>query len=125
MLARHLEQTYHMRYGGLERMDATIFRLPYGDPATIRTEPPAVLLRELAAAARAGTAVRVPKMGKPDRTRFSELLRQSRDRAAREPQWGGDVVALRLAAMCREWDDRYGVPPSEYERAEYVALRTI
>lgn len=117
-VARHLQQTYSLVYGVLERQEALVFRLPPGDPAVVRTEPPAVFLRELAAAAAAGGSVKTPRMGKPDATRVSELLRQSADRAAREAR--DDTVTRFLAQLCHDWDTTHRVPVDEYERAEYV-----
>ena len=49
-VARHLQQTYHMVYGMLERQEQLIFRV--GPAETQRTEAPAVFLRQLADAVR-------------------------------------------------------------------------
>jgi hypothetical protein len=112
-----------MNYGHLERQDALVFRLAYDDPAVIRTEPPAVLLRELAAAAAAGGTVKAGRMGRPDNARVSELLRQSASRAATEGRDGG--VTQFLAALVREWDAARRLTQfDEYQRAELVRMRT-
>jgi hypothetical protein len=121
-LARHLEQTRHMNYGGTERVEALYFGLPFGDPGVVRTEAPAVLLAELAEAARTGEPVAVPRMTKSDRVRVSELLRQSAARPAREGNPWSDATARELAALAASWDERFRLPVDELERAEYVAL---
>lgn len=117
-IARHFEQTYHVTYEGMERTQALIFRLAYTDPAVVRTEPPAVLLRALAASVKSGASVPVPRMKKPDATRVSELLRQTADRAARDERDHGVVSAL--AGLCREWDTALKVPQDDYQRHELV-----
>ena len=117
-ISRHLSQSYAMNFGGLERQESLIFRLPFGDPATVRTEPPAVLLRELAAAAAAGGTVKPPRMSRADATRMSELLRQSADRAGREAR--DDQVTADLARLWRDWDIDRQVPQDDYERSELV-----
>lgn len=122
-LARHLRQTYGMTYGGLERQEAMMFRLAYDDPAVIRTEAPAVLLRELADAAAAGGTVRLPRMKAPDATRVSELLRQTADRVDRDAR---DEELGRFARQTgRDWDRVRRVPADEYQRAELVRMRSI
>lgn len=116
---RHLEQTYNMTYGSLERQDALMFRLPMGDPSTVRTEAPAQVLRALRDAASAGTPVKVGRMGKPDDARVSELLRQSADRAGREGRDG--QVTQFLAGLWRDWDQRRALARyDEHQRAELV-----
>lgn len=118
---RHLAQTYQMNYGGLERQDALVFRLPVGDPATIRTEVPAVLLRELRDAAAGGGSVKVPRLSKPDSVRVSELLMQTANRADREAR-DGEVTRF-LASLWRDWDTAHKVPADEYQRAELAGFR--
>ena len=115
---RHLDQTYGMNYGSQERAEAMVFRLPVGDPATVRTEPPAVLLRELRDAAAAGTAVKAPRMGRPDAARVSELLLQTASRADREAR-DGQVTEV-LGQLWRGWDAAHKVPADEYQRQELV-----
>ena len=105
-VAHHLEQTYHMRYGGLELTESLIFRLPRDSPDVIRTEPAAVFLRELAAAVRSGAVrMKVPAMTQQERYQVSALLLRSAERPARESRgpWDHPVTSA-LAAMCRTWD---------------------
>lgn len=121
-VGRHLETTYSLVYGMLERQEQLIFRV--GLAETQRTEPPAVFLRELAAAVRAGGPVSVkPPRGKPDCYRVSELLRQSHDRAVREAHgpYGGEAASA-LARLCQEWDSGQKLSGDELERAEWVSL---
>lgn len=126
-VCRHLRQTYGMNYGSIERIESLFFGLPFDDPAVIRTEPPAVLLRQLAAAARSGGSVKVPRMSKPDAVRTSELLRQSAGRASREDRraWDGADAARTLAGLCRDFDESHRLPADELERAEHMRVRAI
>lgn len=117
-VGRHLAQTYGMNYGGMERQEALMFRLRQGDPAVVRTEPPAVLLRELRDAAAAGGAVKTPRLSAPDEARVSELLLQTAERASREAR-DGQVTEF-LSQIWRGWDAARKVPADEYQRAELV-----
>lgn len=121
-VARHLEQSYHLNYGFLERQEQMVFRV--GAEETQRTEPPAVFLRELSAAVRAGgpVSIKVPR-GKPDQYRISELLGQSANRAAREVAGRyGTEAASTLALWTRAWDDTRRLSSDELERAEWITM---
>jgi hypothetical protein len=124
-LARHLEITYHLNYGGAENAGANYRRENPADcvlPDCLTKSPPAVLLRELAEAARAGGTVEVPRLTKADSVRVSELLRQTARRPANEGTTWGDVTARELASLARSWDESYKVPQDEDERAAYVRV---
>lgn len=118
-VARHLAQTYHLNYGGPERQTALIFRMPMGSPELESAEPPAVFLRALLEAVRAGTAkVGVPRMSKPDRFRTSELLRQSASR----PDFG--LVSEALEQLRRVFDEHARIAgTSDGDRAEWITLK--
>ncbi len=115
---RHLEQTYHMNFGGQERITANFFRVPVAE-CTDRTLP-AVVLRDLTAGFRDGGPLRVRAggLGRVERARVSALLEQTAARPSRE---GQDELGRSLERLWREWDRQFKVPAGEYERAELVA----
>lgn len=118
-VVRHLEQTRHLNYGGQERVRALLFRLPLGSPEMLSTEAPAVFLAGLIDAVRSGSAsVPVPRMGKPEQMRVSELLRQCSARAAREDRDHG--VKQVFDRLWSAWDAARKLPSDEYDRAELV-----
>jgi hypothetical protein len=115
--AKHLEQTYHMNFGGQERIRANFFRVPVEE--CIDRSAPAGVLRELAGQfrGRGGVRVRLSGLGRVERARVSALLEQTANRPGRE---GHDELALALAALWRGFDAAAKVPFDEYERAELV-----
>lgn len=122
-VAAHLDMTRHLRYGGLERAQAAIFRLPYDHPDVIHDAPEAALLRGLAAAIRQGAGqVRASGMARAQRYRVSELLHQSADRALRGDH-GDAPVARYLSGLATGWDKTAGVRSEEGRRARMTGRR--
>jgi hypothetical protein len=119
-VARHLDQTYNMRYGGLERSEMNFFRV--GIEQCRRTEPEAVFLRELAQALHSGAVVKLNPSDMDQRQRYavSELLRRS----ARRIQ-GGDPrdapVADALALLAATWDKAAKVSSDPQERSMRIS----
>ena len=116
--AAHLDRTYHLAYGGLERITAFYFRV---DPAgCVSQAPPAVVLRELAGQVRAGgpVKVRLSGMSKTDKVRVSALLEQTAYRPARE---GSSDLAQVLGGWRREWDRQARCDDSQGERDWHLA----
>jgi hypothetical protein len=111
--AAHLDRTYALNYGGLERMTAYYFRVDPGECVT--QTPPAVVLRELAAGVRAGGPVRVrlSGMSKTDKVRVSALLEQTAGRPGRE---GSADLESVLSGWRREWDRQARCDDSQAER---------
>ena len=121
-VVRHLEQTYHLNYGSIERQDMIFFRCGLADVQS--PAAPAVFLRDLIAAVRDDGPVRVQLPArKPDQYRVAELLGQSARRAALQVSGAyGAAAAAVLARMTQEWDTQRKLSTNELERAEWVAL---
>ena len=124
-VAEHLSTSYHLLYGTVETNKVALFGHLGTTLADVQSkEPPAVFLRELADAVRAGGPVKVAvPRHKADAYRVSELLHQSARRAARDVSGRhGAEAAAALARMTRDFDDQRRLSGDELERAEWVSL---
>lgn len=103
-VAWHLDVTYNLHYGHLERTEMHYFRC--GLESVQRTEPEAVGLRLLAAAVRAGPQVRVtlPDMSYQQKHVFSEKLAQSERRPGKDGDVSERPVAAALEGLRAQFD---------------------